>query len=374
MKLRINWKYCLLVLVDLIIFVYLGFAMTKWNKPDESRKVCIKVEINIEDENENGFLKTAEVKHLLEQKNLYPLSKKVSAINTRDIENLLLHTAFVKTAQCYITDEGYVNISLTQRTPLMRVKAENGDDYYIDDNGGVMPNSQYTSDMIIVTGKISRPFACRYLSILSKVIMDNDLWRNQVEQINVLPDRTIELVPRVGDHIINIGELPNHKDASRRQELVTAFVTNQLHRMELFYRYGLSHAGWNKYSYISLEYGNQVICTRRDVTKHEQPIKVVVQEPKPETQSSASPSTDEKKEETEKKQNSQEKKTTSQVKKTTSQEKKTTSQEKTSTEKKQVKPTSQEKKPADKKPEKSDKDKKKDSQKSAKTSTTKKKQ
>ena len=148
-------------MVDIIIFIYLGFAMVSWNKPDEANKVCIKVDINIEDENENGFLKTAEVKHLLESHSLYPLSKKVKDINTRGIENLLLHTAFVKTAQCYITNEGYVNITLTQRTPVMRVKADNGDDYYIDDNGGVMPNSQYTSDMIIVTGHISRYFACR---------------------------------------------------------------------------------------------------------------------------------------------------------------------------------------------------------------------
>ena len=283
-------------MVDIIIFIYLGFAMVSWNKPDEANKVCIKVDINIEDENENGFLKTAEVKHLLESHSLYPLSKKVKDINTRGIENLLLHTAFVKTAQCYITNEGYVNITLTQRTPVMRVKADNGDDYYIDDNGGVMPNSQYTSDMIIVTGHISRYFACRYLSILAKVIMDDDFWRNQIEQINMLNDRTIELVPRVGEHIINIGELPNHRNKERRQQLVSEFVANQLHRMDLFYRYGLQVAGWNKYSYISLEYPNQVICTRRDLSKHAKPIPVVVQTPQPTDQPSTSSAEDEKKE------------------------------------------------------------------------------
>ena len=57
-------------MVDIIIFIYLGFAMVSWNKPDEANKVCIKVDINIEDENENVFLKTAEVKHLLESHSL----------------------------------------------------------------------------------------------------------------------------------------------------------------------------------------------------------------------------------------------------------------------------------------------------------------
>lgn len=279
MKLRINWKYCTLVVIDLVIVVYLVFAMTSWNKPDETPRQCSKVEIKIEDENENGFLKTAEVKTLLEKKNLYPLNKRLDDINTREIENILLKTAFVKTAQCYVTTEGFVNLTLTQRTPIVRVKAENGEDYYIDDNGGVMPNSQYTSDMIIVTGQLNKQYACKYISILASTIMADDLWRNQIEQINVLKDKTIEIVPRVGDHVINIGMLPNNRYPDKRKEKVTEFVQKQLQRIELFYKYGLSEAGWNKYSYISVEFANQVICTNRDGQKHQVAKPIAVAQP-----------------------------------------------------------------------------------------------
>ena len=34
-------------------------------------------------------------------------------------------------------------------------------------------------------------------------------------------------------------------------------------RLEKFYKYGLSQAGWDKYSYINLEFENQIICKRR---------------------------------------------------------------------------------------------------------------
>jgi cell division protein ftsQ len=37
-----------------------------------------------------------------------------------------------------------------------------------------------------------------------------------------------------------------------------------LSRLEKFYRYGLSQAGWNKYSYIDIEFDNQIICKKRD--------------------------------------------------------------------------------------------------------------
>ena len=258
--------------------------MTSWNKPDETPRLCNKVEINIEDENENGFLKTTEVKTLLERKSLYPLNRRIDGINTREIENILLKTAFVNTAQCYVTTEGHVKLSLTQRTPIVRVKAENGEDYYIDDNGGVMPNTQYTSDMIIVTGALSKQYACKYISLLASTIMADDLWRNQIEQINVLKDKTIEIVPRVGDHIINIGMLPNSRFPEKRKELVSEFVKKQLQRIELFYKYGLSEAGWNKYSYISVEFANQVICTNRDGQKHQiRPIAIAQPAPQPET-------------------------------------------------------------------------------------------
>ena len=296
MKLRINWKYCALIVIDLVIAVYLVFAMTSWNKPDEKPRLCNKVEINIEDENENGFLKTAEVKTLLEKKSLYPLNRRTDEINTREIENILLKTAFVNTAQCYITTEGNVKLSLTQRTPIVRVKAESGEDYYIDDNGGVMPNSQYTSDMIIVTGLLNKQYACKYISILASTIMADDLWRNQIEQINVLKDKTIEIVPRVGDHIINIGMLPNSRYPERRKELVSEFVKKQLQRIELFYKYGLSEAGWNKYSYISVEFANQVICTNRDGQKHQiaRPIAIAQPAPQPENSTTTNATPEEK--------------------------------------------------------------------------------
>lgn len=262
-KININWKATFLVLADIVIGVYLVMAISSWNKPDIADRICTKVDVNIEDENINGFLKTADVKHLLTMRQMYPLNKPVSTIDTRKIENTLSSMPFVKTAQCYIDQEGHTTISVTQRTPIVRVKAWNGADYYVDDAGGVMPNSQYTSDMIIVTGRLSQRYACEYIGIMASIIMQNDFWHNQIEQINVLADKTIELIPRVGNHIICIGRLPESKDKETREKKVTEFLNSQFHKMEQFYKYGLSTAGWDKYSYINIEYKDQVVCTRR---------------------------------------------------------------------------------------------------------------
>ena len=51
-------------------------------------------------------------------------------------------------------------------------------------------------------------------------------------------------------------------NAAKRKEEVSAYVEKKMKRLEFFYKYGLSQAGWNKYSYINLEFDNQIICKK----------------------------------------------------------------------------------------------------------------
>lgn len=259
-----NWKKIVVIVLDIILAVYFALAITSFNRPDATSKVCTKVVINIADETTNGFLSPAEIKRILERNQIYPLEKRMAFVKPRQIEEVLRSTPFVSTAQCYSTQDGHVCINITQRTPIVRIKSINGDDYYLDDQGGIMPNSRYTSDLIIASGSINKWFAQNYLAPLTQTLMSSTLWRNQIEQIHVLPDHGIELVPRVGDHIIFIGYLPESKQKEKRQKQLGEFVDNKLQRLEKFYKYGLSEAGWNKYSYISLEFDNQIICKRNE--------------------------------------------------------------------------------------------------------------
>ena len=81
-------------------------------------------------------------------------------------------------------------------------------------------------------------------------LQKNKFWDAQIEQINVLKGREVELVPRVGDHIVFLGKIDNYE--------------NKLERLKEFYRKGLNKVGWNKYDRISVEFGNQIICTKKD--------------------------------------------------------------------------------------------------------------
>ncbi len=271
-------KKAFFIIADIIIGAYLVMAMISWNKPS-STTLCKEVTIRIADENTHGFLNQNEIQRLLKKHGIYPLGEPVSATDTRHIETELKNMPFINKAECSITQQGHVYITVTQRTPLIRIKNNKNQDYYIDDQGGIMPNSQYVSNLIIATGNISKYYAKNYISAIARYLMNDDVWSKGIEQINITPDLHVELIPRNAEHVVNIGRLPKFsKDypGKKREEQLQAYMHRQLTRLELFYRYvpqtltPPSPADTTKnslnsqtYDYINLEYNNQIICQRR---------------------------------------------------------------------------------------------------------------
>ena len=246
-----NWKQTLIVACNVIVGIYLVIAVTAFNNPDEAMAMqCTEVKINIEKESMEGFLNPNEVKKLLSHYKLYPLAQPMNSISPRKMEETLQKSPFVEKAECYKTLSGHVCINIKQRIPVIRIMAINGDNYYLDNHGNIMPESGYATDILIATGNIKKKFAQTVLSKIANLIVSDSFWRNQTVQLNVLPNQTLEMVPRVGDHIVFLGG-PSHID-------------NKLERLRKFYTYGLNKAGWNKYNYINVEFNNQIICKRNN--------------------------------------------------------------------------------------------------------------
>ena len=244
----INWKKSIFAVCDIIIAAYLLLAVTAFNKPEAEPAHCTEVKIDIMQHTVEGFMTAGEIKKILSQNNLYPLSRPMADISPRQIEEALQKSPFVERAECYKTQSGHVCINIKQRIPVVRVMADNGENYYVDTYGNMMPESNYVTDLIIATGAINRKYARTTLTRVANYILQDKFWKNQIVQMNVLADGTMEIVPRVGDHIVYLGA-PKEID-------------KKLERLRKFYLYGLNKAGWGKYSYINVEFNNQIICKR----------------------------------------------------------------------------------------------------------------
>lgn len=244
-----NWKKSIVVVFDIVIAAYLILAVTAFNKPAERATVCSEVKIDIDDEMPDGFLNANEIKKILEKQQLYPLAKPMMAVNARDIEETLRKNPFVQQAECYKAQNGHVCISLKQRMPIMHVMAVNGDNYYVDIHGSILPETRFASDLLVTTGHITKKYAQKTLTPVVNEIVRDKFWQSQIVQIHVLDDGSLEVVPRVGDHIVYLG--------------APIDIPRKLERLRKFYLYGLNQAGWNKYAYISVEFDNQIICKKK---------------------------------------------------------------------------------------------------------------
>ncbi len=252
-----------LVAADLCVAAYIVCVFCAFHSPSDEKTLCTGVAIYIADSGTHGFIDEKEVVARLKTADLYPTGQPLTASTCRDIEEALLATPFVRTAQCYTTIDGIVNIEVTQRMPIVRIMASNSDDYYVDDKGCVMPLSSFTANLLIATGDISRSFATAYIAPLVQALRGDDFAANLFQQINITAEQSVELVPLVGRGLIVLGQLPQSSDDAVRAALIGDYVAHKMDILKTFYKYGLSKVGWEKYSTINLEYDNQIVCRRR---------------------------------------------------------------------------------------------------------------
>lgn len=242
-------KKVFIFLFLVLLSAYLVIAVTVFNsKPDH--QTCSGLELVINDSIDYGFITKREVLRMLNSKKLSPIGKKMGEINTRQLEDELRQHALIANVECYRTSSNRIGIEITQRLPILRVMAANGESYYIDDKAHAMPIPNSAANVAIVTGHVDKAFATKELYELGMFLQRNELWKAQIQQINVTQSKELELVPRVGDHIIFLGKPGNYE--------------NKFNRLKTFYKKGLNEVGWNKYSRISLEFNNQIICTKKE--------------------------------------------------------------------------------------------------------------
>lgn len=244
-----KWKLAARMLAVLALLAYIVFMFFKektWvnDTPCERLVVCIK------DSARAAFVSKEDVKKILVSNKVNPIGVPMNKVSLLNIEKKLAKHVFILDAQCYKTADNAVHIEIEQRLPVVRVMSNDGDNYYIDAKGEKIARISYPADVIVATGNINTKYAKKYLAPIGVMLQEDEFWNGQMEQINVLKDGSMEMVSRVGNHIVYFGVPEN--------------MPSKLDKLKHFYKDVLCQVGWNKYKQISLEYNNQIICTKID--------------------------------------------------------------------------------------------------------------
>lgn len=236
----------------LIIFVVVTLAFSSI----ESRNIlCSDIEV-VFDKHDIISVDQERLVSLVKLADSKILNKTLEEINTEVLEQEINKIPAILTADAYkliVNEEGgykgVIVVKVKHREPVMRVATSSGS-YYLDKYGIRIPVSiNYSTNVLVSTGFVTEKFAVEKLLPFILYVDDDDFWHAQIEQIHVESDGNILLVPLVGDHIIELGDVDNYKQ--------------KLEVMEEFYEQVLVKNNWDKYEKISLKYNNQVVAKRR---------------------------------------------------------------------------------------------------------------
>lgn len=208
--------------------------------------VCSDVNVIVSDSAQARFVSAEDVrKSILDA---YPdlLGGPVAQINFDEMEAFVNEHSAIRSTQVYNSGSGVLNVKVAQHEPIVRVFAAEGT-FYLDETGRQVPvSSHFSAHVLVVNGTVPKDRST--LVKVAGMIAGDPFWTAQMEQIYIRRNNEYILVPRVGDHLILLGQPEN--------------VEKKLRNLKELYTSGLDPKEWNEYQVINLKYENQIICSR----------------------------------------------------------------------------------------------------------------
>tara|TARA_R110002072_G_scaffold150470_2_gene298873 strand:- start:745 stop:1542 length:798 start_codon:yes stop_codon:yes gene_type:complete len=247
------------------LFVSLAFSAR------ESDKIpCSSIKIQVDNNSGNFFVTNDDVLDMIFSKGDSLVGTPITSIPIAVYERHIAADPSVKRAEVYTKHNGVFAVKVYQREPILRVFNSDGESFYLDKEGSVMPTSDnYTARVPVASGFIMekqyemqrhnvaemsdslKDISCLDdLFTLANFIRNDEFWKAQIQQIRVEANGELTLIPTVGDHHILLGRIDK--------------MEQKFKKLLLFYKKGLNTTGWDQYSRINLKYKDQVICTKKN--------------------------------------------------------------------------------------------------------------
>jgi cell division protein FtsQ len=215
------------------------------------------IKIDIEGADAHLFADERQIRNMLKQHGA-EAGVDPALLNLHQLEQLIEQNAWINKADLFIDNNQVLQVNLYERTAIARIFTTGGSSFYIDSTIKRLPLSDSISASVPVFSSFPserQNFSGADSAILQQVkklalfIQQDSVWQAQVEQIDIRPMGTFELVPALGNHIIVLGN--------------TDSLQQKFDRLYSFYKHIWSKYGFEKYEKIDVQYTGQVVATRR---------------------------------------------------------------------------------------------------------------
>lgn len=234
--------FCFLSLYILVVMLFMPSTAGNMS--------CMGTIVSVGDSVDYKFVNETDVLEYIDSKNINPSGLSYKNIHLHDMERMIASMPFVKDAQCYKSPRGYLCIDIIQRKPLLRIMTPT-QNLYLDSEGQLMDTSQdFTAYVPVLSSEktLDVDFLSTEMYEFAYYVFNDKFLSTLVEQVYIDSKDKVEIVPRIGSHIVVLGTLDGYK--------------KKMTRLKKLYENGFSKVGWNKYKKIDLTYDNQAVCTK----------------------------------------------------------------------------------------------------------------
>lgn len=249
-----------ILLAVTVLLLLIGTALLLYGSRAHRRMVTCKG-LKVEYADEHRFVNDADVKTWLEQEYGSYVGQRLDSVDLARIEKVLDEQSAILKSEAYTTEDGMLNVRISQREPVLRFqKGETG--FYVDDRGFIFPlQDKFTARVPIVDGAIPVRFEPGYkgkartekerqwISDVMEMmawIRKSKVWREAIVQVSVAGNGDLVLIPREGNERFLFG--------------APVDVPDKFGRIARYYEYIKPAPDKGPYKTVNVKFDRQIIC------------------------------------------------------------------------------------------------------------------
>ena len=251
------------ILYTVLAAVLIGCMAAAYIAGKQSRRplVCKGIRIEILDSTENSFVTVSDVRKFLDKGYGKVIGQHIDSIDLVKVENVIDSRSAVLKSEAFVTRDSMLNITVTQRRPVVRFQKKDGG-FYADAEGYIFPlQNTYASHVQIIDGEIPLAANSGYKGDLEKEeeklwfkrIMDvvnymesSKIWKGKIVQIHIQSNGELILVPREGKERFLFGQPDSLKE--------------KFGKMEKYYTTIIPVKGSDRYKIVDVRFDKQIVC------------------------------------------------------------------------------------------------------------------
>jgi cell division protein FtsQ len=226
----------------------------------KKEKVCAGYSIDIKSASSEYFLDKKDIENILTSNGSIQLKgRTLKNFDLRKMEELLEKNLWVSDAELFFDNGEALRVKISEREPIARIFTSLGDSYYIDSATVRLPLSdKFSAKLPVFTNFPSNAVKpskqdkalLRDIKLLATHIRKDSFWMAQVAQVDITPSREFEIIPAVGNQVIEFG---NAED-----------IEKKFRRLLIFYKQVISKTGFTKYERIRAQYAGQIVGVMKE--------------------------------------------------------------------------------------------------------------